>query len=129
MSTVETFEHIIRHQSAEELVPFLLELPKPDTVAVRKKAKSLEKELTASREEEPNSWGNDITRDQTFMFLLSGIKTYARKEGMSPSFQVWTPWLTIQEKAVVLEAARTGPAGMAHGQAGVASGQQGMGNT
>jgi hypothetical protein len=53
-------------------VPFLLELPK-DTVVIRQRS-----ELRGTHHfagEEPNSWGNDITGDQTFMLLLAGIKT------------------------------------------------------
>jgi len=109
MSTVETFEHIIRHRSSQELVPFLMTLPKTETVAVRQKAKALEEELTASREKEQYSWGNDITPDQTFMFLLVRMKTFNRTEGMRPGFQVWAFWLTAEQKALywtVVEQAR-----------------------
>lgn len=44
-SAADQLEHLIRHQSAQELVPFLLGLEKKDVVAVREKLKGLKKEL------------------------------------------------------------------------------------
>jgi hypothetical protein len=41
----ETFERIIRQQTAQQLVPFLLGLGKKDIVPVRQKTLSLKKEL------------------------------------------------------------------------------------
>jgi hypothetical protein len=49
-NAVEEFEHIIRHQSVRELVPFLLALEKKEVVAVRKKTQMLQKELTEHRQ-------------------------------------------------------------------------------
>ena len=89
MSTVETFEHIIRHQSAHELVPFLVGLPKTDTVAVRQKVKSLKRELEAFKEHAPGSWSSLISHEQRFMLVLAGLKTYSRKEGLGPNFMIW----------------------------------------
>ena len=89
MSSVETFEHIIRHQSAKELVPFLLGLPKTDTVSVRQKVKSLKRELEVFKEHAPNSWYSLITHEQRFMLVLAGLKTYSRKEGLGPNFLIW----------------------------------------
>ena len=89
MSSVETFEHIIRHQSAQELVPFLLGLPKTETVAVRQKVKSLKRELEVFKEHTPNSWYSLITHEQRFMLVLAGLKTYSRKEALGPNFMIW----------------------------------------
>lgn len=99
MSSVETFEHIIRHQSAQELVAFLLELPKTETVAVRQKVKSLKRELEVFKEHTPNSWSSLITHEQRYMLLLAGFKTYSRKEALGPNFIIWNyvldePWVT-----------------------------------
>ncbi len=88
MSAVETFEHLVRQERVRELAPFLLALPKNEVVAVRKKAKGLERELTAFKEIASNSWGSAITHDQRFMLLLAGLRTYARKEAMGPYFPV-----------------------------------------
>jgi len=89
MSAVETFEHIIRYQSAQELVPFLLELPKTETVAVRQKTKSLKRELELFKEHTPGAWYSHITPAQRGMLVLAGLKTYSRKEALGPNFMIW----------------------------------------
>ena len=89
MSAVETFEHIIRHQSAKELVPFLVGLPKTDAVAVRQKSKGLQRELDTFKEHTPNSWSSLMTHEQRFMLLLTGLKVYSRKEALGPNFIIW----------------------------------------
>ena len=94
MSSVETFEHIIRHQNAKELVPFLLGLPKTDTVVIRQKVKSLKRELEAFEERASGSWYSIITHEQRFMLVLAGLKTYSRKEALGPNFMIFGWCLT-----------------------------------
>ena len=100
MSAVETFEYIIRHQSAKELVPFLLGLPKTDTVVVRQKTKSLQRELDTFKEHTPNSWSSLMTHEQRFMLLLTGLKVYSRKEALGPNFIIWN--YALEEPYVAL---------------------------
>lgn len=88
MTTIQTFEHIIRHQQTPQLVPFLLSLEKAAIIPIRLKAKSLYRELSAFRERN-GSWGSDITTEQRHMLLLTGLKTYSRKEALSRDFQQW----------------------------------------
>ncbi|WP_280640593.1 DUF6493 family protein [Hymenobacter volaticus] len=87
-TAVDTFEHIIRHQNAAELVNFLLELPKTEIVAVRKKAKSLKRELDQFQQLTSGSWGTVGTPEQRMMLQLTALKTYSRREALSPSFQL-----------------------------------------
>ncbi|UOQ54995.1 DUF6493 family protein [Hymenobacter cellulosivorans] len=94
MSAVETFEYIIRHQSARELVPFLLALPKTDIIPVRKHTVKLKKELEAVVQLKPNTWGSRITRKQSMMLFLSGLRTYSRKEALANNFMGWWSDLT-----------------------------------
>jgi hypothetical protein len=88
MTTIQTFEHIIRHQQTPQLVPFLLGLEKAAIISIRLKTKSLYRELSAFREKN-GSWGSDITSEQRHMLLLAGLKTYSRKEALSRDFQMW----------------------------------------
>ncbi|TGE07823.1 DUF6493 family protein [Hymenobacter fodinae] len=94
MTTVETFEHIIRHQSGRELVPFLSTLGKSDIVPVRQKTKSLLRELDryVHTEVKPGQWEyrHQITHEQQMMLFLSGLATYSRKEAQARSFLL--PW-------------------------------------
>jgi hypothetical protein len=89
MTAIETFEHIIRHQGAEEVVPFLLALEKTDVVAVRQKAQALDKELNEFKEREPHTWSSLMTPAQRFMLMLAGLKTYSRAEALRGDFMVW----------------------------------------
>jgi hypothetical protein len=43
LTSAETFEHLVRQQTAQQLVPFLLSLGKKDIVPVRQKTLSLKK--------------------------------------------------------------------------------------
>ncbi|RYU81824.1 DUF6493 family protein [Hymenobacter persicinus] len=82
MSAVDTFEHIIRHQSMHQLVPFLLALDKKEQIAVRAKTKALRKELTDMRQLSSSTWGRTGTEPQLVMLFLAGVATYTRKEAM-----------------------------------------------
>ena len=86
MSPVDTFEHLILCGSAQELVPFLLQLSAPEEIVVRQKAKRLKRTLEAIRPVSVESWGSGITQQQRFMLLLAALKTYTKKEAFSSSF-------------------------------------------
>ncbi|RPD47012.1 hypothetical protein DNI29_12705 [Hymenobacter sediminis] len=94
MTTVETFEHIIRHQSCRELVPFLGALGKSDIVPVRQKTKSLLRELDryVNTEVKPGQWQyrHQLTQEQQIMLFFAGLATYSRKEAQARSFSL--PW-------------------------------------
>lgn len=83
---VEEFELIIRHQSAQKLVPFLLALQKKDVVAVREKLKSLKKELETIVQKAPNTWGSAGTTQQFGCMFLAGLAVFSRAEALSTSF-------------------------------------------
>ena len=91
LTAVETFEHIIRHESTRELVPFLLALDKKDVVAVRGKTLRLKKELSEyfERDAEPGKteWAVSITPEQSKMLYLAGLATYSRKEALGRGFE------------------------------------------
>lgn len=107
-TAVDTFEHIIRQQTVSELVPFLLNLPKTDVLAVRQKTRSLQRELDQFVELEKgpmgSSWGRRGTPEQDWMLFLAGLRTYSRKEALTNSFGVrWiepgerpTFWLVLE---------------------------------
>jgi hypothetical protein len=83
---VDTFEHIIRQQSTQELLPFLLNLPKADVVAVRKKTRSLDRELDQFVELGGGRWGTRGSAEQHWMLFLAGLRTFTRKEALSGRF-------------------------------------------
>jgi hypothetical protein len=85
-TAVETFEHIIRHESTRELVPFLLALDKKDVVAVRGQTQMLQKELTEHRQIGIVTWGRIGTNAQLEMLFLAAISTYSKKEALAPPF-------------------------------------------
>jgi len=92
MSTAsETFEHIVRHQSLAELVPFLLHLAPADNVPVRQKLLRLKVELTASREVLLASGKTEvvvpITLPQSEMLYIAGLATYSRTEALGRGFE------------------------------------------
>jgi len=82
MSVVESFEDIIRHQSVEELLPFLLQLSKAEVVPVRNKTKDLRKELEQQRQLGIITWGRVGTNEQVGMLFLAAVATYSRKEAL-----------------------------------------------
>jgi Family of unknown function (DUF6493) len=86
-TTIETFEHIIRHESTQEMVPFLLALEKKDVVAVREKLKSLKKELERFVEKAPNTWGSLGTPTQFANMFLTGLAVFSRRDALSESFR------------------------------------------
>ncbi|GAB2790451.1 hypothetical protein HNQ93_003342 [Hymenobacter luteus] len=94
MTTAETFEHIIRHQSCRELVPFLGALGNSDIVAVRQKTKSLLRELDRYEKTHGRSglgeYRRVITPEQEMMLFFAGLATYSRKEAQARSFSL--PW-------------------------------------
>ncbi|RSK32539.1 DUF6493 family protein [Hymenobacter metallilatus] len=89
-SAVESFESIIRHQTTPALVEFLLQLPKTDVVAVRQRTRQLRRELEDFRQQPNGNWGRTGTDEQLFMLRLAGLRTYSRKEALSPGFQFWS---------------------------------------
>ncbi|MDQ2770967.1 MAG: DUF6493 family protein [Bacteroidota bacterium] len=84
---VEEFEQIIRHQGADELVPFLLALEKRDVVAVREKLLNLKKELESVVQLTTNSWGSRGTPEQFGCTFLAGLAVFSRRELLSNSFR------------------------------------------
>ena len=88
-SAAETFEQIIRHQSQDELVPFLLALEKKDVVAVREKLKSLKKELEGIAQIAPNTWGSRGSSEQFTCMALSGFAVFSRREALSNLHRGW----------------------------------------
>ncbi|WP_046242452.1 DUF6493 family protein [Hymenobacter terrenus] len=89
-STVETFEHIIRHQGTAELLALLLHLDKKEVVAVRAKAKSLHKYLDDYRASDNGDWERLMQPQQEVMLFLTGLATYSRKEALTSRFTM--PW-------------------------------------
>ncbi|WP_046242453.1 DUF6493 family protein [Hymenobacter terrenus] len=87
LTAIEEFEQIIRHQGAQELVPFLLVLDKKDVVAVREKLKSLRNEL--DRQDESNGWKAAITSEQEEMLQLAAIVTFAQAQVLHPPMRFW----------------------------------------
>jgi hypothetical protein len=88
----ETFEHIIRQQTAQQLVPFLLGLGKKDIVPVRQKTLSLKKELEEYKQYEvkpgQQKWTCLLTPEQGQMLFLAGLATYSRKEALGRGFDI-----------------------------------------
>jgi hypothetical protein len=82
----ETIEHIIRHQSHREGIPFLLQLEKKDVVAVRAKVKSLHKELDDYGLRANGQWARLMQPHQEVMLFLAGLVTYSRKEALARGF-------------------------------------------
>jgi hypothetical protein len=79
-AAVEEFEHLMRHQSADELIPFLLTLAKPDFAAARTVLKSLEKELHTVVQLSDNSWGTKATTTQSENLFLAGLVVLTQQE-------------------------------------------------
>jgi hypothetical protein len=79
-TAAEEFEHLMRHQRADELIPFLLTLAKPDFPAARTVLKSLEKELHTVVQLSANSWGTRATNAQSENLFLAGLVVLTRPE-------------------------------------------------
>ncbi|MDJ0365792.1 DUF6493 family protein [Hymenobacter sp. H14-R3] len=88
----DTFEHLIRHQTAQQLLPFLLSLDKKDVVPVRQKTLRLKKELEEYQEREVKpgqlQWTCLMTPEQGKMLFLAGLATYSRKEALGRGFDI-----------------------------------------
>ena len=84
---VEEFEQIIRHKSADELVPFLLALEKRDVVAVRECLQKLWSELDWRAE--ANNWQAAMTNEQSDMLQLAAIATLAPHQILRPPIRLW----------------------------------------
>lgn len=81
-NTLETFEHLVRHRTPKELLPFLLALDKSDVVPVRQRTLSLEKELQGSSEPtgQPDQTRSQLTAHRAYLLFLAGLATYTAKE-------------------------------------------------
>ncbi|WP_324679171.1 DUF6493 family protein [Hymenobacter sp. GOD-10R] len=95
MSTAaETFEHIILHQTAKELVPFLISLDKKEAMTLRRLTQHLKKRLEEYRPVEDKKgrthYERLLTSEQQAMLAMSGLATFTRKEGLARSFEL--PW-------------------------------------
>ena len=99
MAAVDTFERIIRHLSADHLVPFLLSLDPKERIAVRAKTKALRKELTDTRQLGPSTWGRTGTEEQLAMLFLAAIATYSRKEGVPLDHRLGMHWGEADQRA------------------------------
>jgi hypothetical protein len=91
-TTLETFEQLVRHRTAKELLPFLLALDKSDLVPVRQRTLSLKKELENSFEstnnpKEPEQTRSQLTMERAHLLFLAGLATYSAKEARRLS-----PW-------------------------------------
>ena len=81
MSTaIEELESLIRYQRAEELIPFLLTLAKPDLPAARNTLKALEQELHTVVQIAENSWGTRATSIQSENLFLAGLVVLTRQQ-------------------------------------------------
>jgi hypothetical protein len=91
LTSAEVFEQIIRQQSVQEVMPFLLALPKKEVVSVREKTRKLHKELSEHRQLGKATWGQVGTNAQLEMLFLAGLSTYTSKEALSAPFanQIW----------------------------------------
>ncbi|MGI4761647.1 MAG: DUF6493 family protein [Janthinobacterium lividum] len=79
-TTIEEFENLIRHQDAQELIPFLLALPKPDFPAARAVLKRLEQELQSVVQLSENSWGTRATSAQSQNLFLASLVVLTRQD-------------------------------------------------
>jgi hypothetical protein len=86
-TAAETFEQIIRHESTQELVPFLLALEKKDVVSVRERLLKLWSEL--DRRNDANGWQAAMTTEQNHMLQLAAIATFAPAQAARPSIRLW----------------------------------------
>ena len=86
-SVIDVFEHIIRHQSPEELVPFLLALDKQYVIALREKLLNIAKNLEENIKISENSWGSKATSDQSDNLFLAGFTVFSRREALSGAFR------------------------------------------
>ncbi|WP_223649763.1 DUF6493 family protein [Hymenobacter psoromatis] len=86
LNSIEVFEQIIRHQGAEELVPFLLGLDKQKIVAIRKRVQTLASELEDIRQKGEQHWEKGPTPLQRSLFFLTRLATYSKKEALAPAF-------------------------------------------
>lgn len=93
-TAVETFEHIIQHQSASGLVPFLLTLDKQQLMSLRQPTERLQKELLAARlvidASNDSQFGRHLIADKQAMVALTGLAAYTKKEGLGSGFEL--PW-------------------------------------
>jgi hypothetical protein len=79
-AAIKELESLIRYQRAEELIPFLLTLAKPDLPAARNTLKALEKELHTVVQVAENSWGTRATSTQSENLFLAGLVVLTRQQ-------------------------------------------------
>ena len=80
MLATEEFEQLICHQSAKELIPFLLTLPQTDFAAARASLEKLRDELQTVVQLSDNSWGTKATNTQSENLFLAGFVLLTRPE-------------------------------------------------
>ncbi|RFP65218.1 hypothetical protein D0N36_10170 [Hymenobacter lapidiphilus] len=85
-AAAETFEQLIRHNTAAELVPFLLALDKKDVLPVRTRARSLSSELDKHEQQPNGQLRRPMQPRQSLMLFLAGLATYSQKEALSGWF-------------------------------------------
>ncbi|UOR06447.1 DUF6493 family protein [Hymenobacter aerilatus] len=90
----ETFEDIILHKTAQELVPFLLNLDKKEAMTLRRPTQKLKKHLEEYRQIKDKKgqtrYERLLTTEQQVMLAMAGVATFTRKEGLARSFEL--PW-------------------------------------
>lgn len=93
-TAAETFEDIILHKTAYELVPFLMSLDKKEIMTLRRPTQQLKKHLEEYRPVENKKGQKEyrrlLTDEQQAMLAMAGLATFTRKEGLARSFEL--PW-------------------------------------
>jgi hypothetical protein len=93
-TAAETFEDIILHKTAHELVPFLMSLDKKELMTLRRPTQQLKKHLEEYRPVENKKGQKEyqrlLTNEHQAMLAMAGMATFTRKEGLARSFEL--PW-------------------------------------
>jgi hypothetical protein len=87
LSAVDEFERIILYRTAQQLVPFLLNLATENVVAVRETLKKLWRDL--DRRDASNNWQAAITTEQEDMLQLAAIVTFTPAQVLRPPMRFW----------------------------------------
>ena len=81
------FEQIIRYQTAEQLVPFLLRLRKGHVAAIKRGVQQLRREL--DHRNAANDWQAAMTNEQEEMLQLAAIATFTTTQALRPPMRFW----------------------------------------